>query len=606
MAEASGHPGTSNITSSSEGSSVLNQRLRRIGWIAVVVLGLMQTWASRHFMNPDGVSYLDVADKYLQHDWTWAVNAYWSPLYSWMLAAALFVFRPSAYWEYPMVHLVNFFIYLLCFLCFEFLLSQIVRYLGAREGSDEATALLPAWAWQAIGYVLFLWCSLALITIEVVTPDMLVATSLFLICGLLIRIRLYPDRWSTVVFFGLALGFGYLAKAVMFPIAFIFLAACLFAFGRGRRAELRVLVAAVLFLAVSSPFLLALQRAKGRWTFGDSGRLAYAWLIDGTEAYIHWRGNPPGTGKPAHPTTQIFSQPDAFSFRDPIKTTYPPWYDASYWNEGLKGRFNLKGQLIAIRDGLLAYYAVFINSPIGSAMLVSFLVMQLYARRRVWTWLQSIRFWQLLGPALAALGLYVLIHVETRYIGALVLLIWLALLSSVRLGRDDAALRLRRAVVLGFVLVSMIVILAKQGIPAVQAMRDTIKGDRGAASVYWQVADELSRMGIKPGAEVAVIHTGFGSASFWARLARVRIIAEITSGSDMRPRQDVKQFWYSNNEVKGKVIQAIANTGAQAIIADEMPPGVDHQGWQQVGNTGHYIYFLQQESPAATSSSAGK
>ena len=45
-------------------------------------------------MLPDGVSYLDVVDKYLQQDWAWAINIYWSPLYSWLLAGALYLIRP--------------------------------------------------------------------------------------------------------------------------------------------------------------------------------------------------------------------------------------------------------------------------------------------------------------------------------------------------------------------------------------------------------------------------------------------------------------------------------------------------------------------------------
>ncbi len=568
--------------------SNLNSRLRRIAWILVVVLGLLQAWASRDFMNPDGVSYLDVADKYLQQDWTWAVNAYWSPLYSWILGAALFVLRPSSYWEYPVVHLVNFLIYLVCFVCFEFLLRQIIRYQTERS-EESGDAFLPVWAWQAISYTLFLWCTLVMITIEVVTPDMLVAASVFLLSGLLIRLRLQPEKWLTVVAFGIALGVAYLAKAVMFPMAFVFLFVALFSFGNLRKALPRVVLAGVLFLIVSAPFLLALHRAKGRWTFGDSGGLAYAWLIDGTEAYIHWRGLPPGTGTPTHPTTRIFENPSAYEFKEPIKSTYPPWYDASYWNDGLVGRFNPRGQIVVLAQCLLAYYAVFVNSPVGMALLVTFLVLQFYSRTPVWQWITRIRFWQLLFPAIAALSMYALIHVETRYIGAFVVLVWLSLFSAVRFRSDEGSSRFKNAAVIALVVASMTVILAKQMIPAVSSVPDVFRQE---GSRYWQVADGLSQMGVQPGDQVAFIGSGFGSGSFWGRLAKVQIIAEITAGSDMAVRDDVDEFWHSNNEVKRQVIDAFAKTGAKCIVADKIPPGVDYPGWKEIGNTDHYVYFL--------------
>lgn len=568
----------------------LNRRLRRIAWVLVVVLGLVQAWASRNFMNPDGVSYLDVADKYLQHDWTWAVNAYWSPLYSWLLGAALFVLRPSSYWEYPVVHLVNFLIYLVCFVCFEFLLGQIIRYQTGPSDEGSGEKFLPAWAWQAIGYLLFLWCTLVLITIEVVTPDMLVAASVFLLSGLLIRLRLQPEKWLTVVAFGITLAVAYLAKAVMFPMAFVFLIVALFSFGNIRKAMPRVVLAGVLFLIVSAPFLFALRQAKGRWTFGESGRLAYAWLIDGTEAYIHWRGLPPGTGTPVHPTTRIFENPSAYEFKEPIKSTYPPWYDASYWNEGLVGRFNPRGQIVVLSQCLLAYYAVFINNPVGMALLVTFLVLQFYAKTPLWQWITRIRFWQLLFPAIVALSMYALIHVETRYIGAFIVLVWLALFSSVRFRDDEGSTRLKYAAVIALVVAGMTVVLAKQMVPAVSSLPDVVRQE---GSQYWQVADGLSQMGVKPGDQVAFIGSGFGSGSFWGRLAKVQIIAEITAGSDMAVRDDVEEFWHSSNDVKRQVIDAFSKTGAKCIVADKIPPGVDYPGWKKIGNTEHYVYFLQ-------------
>jgi len=132
----------------------------------------------------------------------------------------------------------------------------------------------------------------------------------FLASGLLIRIRLNPDPWIQFVLLGVVLAFAYLAKAVMFPLAFVFLVAAFFSLGKPRNALPRVLVAAFAFVICNAPFLLALHEVKGRWTFSDTGHLAYAWLVDETEfAFLHWRGKPAGTG-----TLPIL----------PIKSSRPP------------------------------------------------------------------------------------------------------------------------------------------------------------------------------------------------------------------------------------------------------------------------------------------
>src|ERR1700756_3696995 len=64
-------------------------------------LGIIQISIGLFSITLDGVSYLDMADAYLRHDWHTAINGYWNPLYSWLIGLAYLVLRPSGYWEYP-------------------------------------------------------------------------------------------------------------------------------------------------------------------------------------------------------------------------------------------------------------------------------------------------------------------------------------------------------------------------------------------------------------------------------------------------------------------------------------------------------------------------
>jgi hypothetical protein len=74
--------------------------------------GLLQAWAERFSIEPDGVNYLDISYAYLRHDWHSAINAYWSPLYSWLLALVFGLTHTSLYWEATVLHAVNFGIFL--------------------------------------------------------------------------------------------------------------------------------------------------------------------------------------------------------------------------------------------------------------------------------------------------------------------------------------------------------------------------------------------------------------------------------------------------------------------------------------------------------------
>jgi hypothetical protein len=345
-----------------------------------------------------------------------------------------------------------------------------------------------------MGCVLFLWSALFLVTLWTVTPDMCVVALVLLASGLLIKIRLNPDPWSQFVLLGAVLAFAYFAKAVMFPLAFVSLIACAFSVGALRKALPRVLVTAGVFLILSAPFLWALHEVKGRWTFSDTGFLAYAWLVDNADSrFIHWRGKEPRHGTPAHPATQILAKPDAHEFREPMRVTYAPWYDPSYWNEGLVGHFNPRGQLRVLGRAALRYYAVFINSPIGMATLVSFLVLLVYSRKSGLRWLPGPRVWNVLLPTMGAFGLYALVHVESRYLGGFVAVTWLVLFSGIKLRDEAASPRILTSVVVAMVAACLIVIIAKSMVPAYSTLRDLTRGedtrslDTGGSPMGWAV-----------------------------------------------------------------------------------------------------------------------
>ena len=430
-------------------------KLMVIFWSMAVVLGALQAWADRYFMNPDGIAYLDMGDAYLRGDWNMAINAFWRPLYSWLLGLALFLLKPTPYWEFFVVKLVNLAIYLCALGCFHFFLLGLMYQHQRRdsEASESGDLTLPAWAWLALGYTLLIWSSLTLITISTATPDMCVAAFVYLASGLIVRIQTGATSWAMFARLGVVLGLGWLAKAPMLPLTFVFLGVSMLSIGNLRRVLPRVLIALVVFLSIGGPFFLALSHIKARWTFGDTGKLNYAWHVNNVPLYVLWQGENREDGIPKHPTKKIFEVPAIFEFAGPVGGTYPPWYDPSYWYEGVVLHFDLREQLRVLASNVRIYLDV-----LQGGLIVGFLILYLMGRRG-WLCVKDItEQWRLLVPSIAALGMYALVHVELRYIGPFLVLLWMGVAFAVRLPDSPESKRLITRVIIAMLAVMTVAI----------------------------------------------------------------------------------------------------------------------------------------------------
>ena len=80
-----------NPTSPGTGPRLLKRWLR----VLAVMIGFGQFWSGKYVIFADGISYLQIADNYGAGNWQLAVNAYWSPLLSWLIALASRISRQS-------------------------------------------------------------------------------------------------------------------------------------------------------------------------------------------------------------------------------------------------------------------------------------------------------------------------------------------------------------------------------------------------------------------------------------------------------------------------------------------------------------------------------
>jgi hypothetical protein len=560
------------------------RRLEISIWSLAIILGFVHVWANHHYLvNSDAMSYLDIAEAYLRRDWLAAVNTYWSPLYSGLIALALCLVNPSPYWKFAVLHLVNFAIYLFALGCFGFLMREQLRRNRA-ERAEVAYLTLPEWGLMALGYSLFIWSSLFLVTVSFESPDMLVAAFVYLASGILLRIRRRPRRWLPFFLLGLVLGFGYLAKSVMLPLALVFIVAGMLATGSLREGLPRIVVTILLFVVVAAPFVLSLSRSKGRFTTGETGRLNYFWTTNRLPFY-HWQGETPGSGQPLHPTRKIFDDPPAYEFGDPVGGTYPVWYDPTYWHEGGINHFAFKQQVRIVVENAKRYYELFHLWGLQYGLLVGLLTLYLMGLKARTLRKDLIRQWSLILPAMAGIGLYLLVNVQGRYVASFVVLLWLALFSAVRLPEQPQSEKLINSITIILIASMIFTTIASSSRETTLTISQLVAGENVLDHEQWQVAEGLRESGLNPGDRVAFIGDSF--RAFWAHLLGARVTAEI--------RKDrISSFWEADARVKSEVIKAFAGTGAKVMVAERPPHGTDLNGWKKIRSTEYYVYMLDQ------------
>ena len=220
-------------------------------------------------------------------------NAVWSPAV-FNPRAGHFIVKPPMQWEFPTVHIVNFFIYLFALACFEFMWCNV-----RNTDTENELYYLTDPLWWMLGYLLFIWTTLSLIQIWAVTPDMLMAAFVFLAAGLIGQLCRGDDH-RLFLSLGLVLGLGYLSKTFMFSIAPIFLTLAWLVQKQTRTSLFKILLAAGVFILISVPFISLISQTKGKFTIGEAGTVTFLREVM-VIPYPHWQGDPQENIYPAHP-----------------------------------------------------------------------------------------------------------------------------------------------------------------------------------------------------------------------------------------------------------------------------------------------------------------
>ena len=558
----------------------------------LLLLGAIDAWAGRRsYVAGDTVSYMDIASGLAGGDIRYAVNGHFSSLFAWIIGGLLWLLPSDGQKDFAIARGVSFAVFVAALFIFRDFLNRFLDRLYDRsEPAAGEFAPIPRRAFSVIGYSLFAWGCFSLTMVARISPDLAILGMLFAASSCLLAFETGAVSRARFVRFGAVLGVGYLLKAIFFPVSLMFIAAAAFVkpVWAVRR---RLLLTAVTFAVIAAPLATAISLKYHHLTFGDSGRLTYWQFVLENYQTQHWQGEPPGSGTPVHPTRQIMHDPDVFEFATPIVATYAPWYEPTWWNEGIDVHFDLKRQLRAIRVNLGAVAHMMFEDRF-SLMALPILAMLLLRFRSCRVSVVAIRrmapLWLV---ALGAFGIYVPILIETRYVAGSLPYLGILALSAVEF-RDRAAARNFATIA---AVLCVLGIALQCGPRLTRAATLIVETGGDVRDDRWLVAEEFNRIGVSPGTPVAAIDQASKPGEWapavvmdWARLARVRVVSEIPHADD-----PTRQFWYDSPERRTEALQALRDTGALYVVASGVPAGADTTGWTQLADSRFFYRGLR-------------
>jgi hypothetical protein len=536
-------------------------------WTTVIAVGAVRLYWNRFTIGPDGISYLDSAAAFRDGHWTQGITAYWSLLYPAIMAAVFRVTHPTRWQEIPAAHLANFCIFVAGALAFAIFWSSFLK-----ELHGEGRAPL---SWSLIGCGLYAYTAMNVYTLPTVTPDLLVQSFLLVAAAIILKIRPQRPILPPMLVLGAVLGLGYMAKTVVLSLAPVFLLLACLRIGNARRALGGALVAVLALTVVSAPYVYAISRHKGRLTFGDVGGLNYAWFVSWPGMPVScWRGLPAGSGTPLHPPRLIYSSPHVFDFSSAEMGTYPLWFDPAYWNDGLKAPFSLRKQLHRSGIGLLTLLKVTLFDQREVTLCFAFLLLYVWRRRSP---VIGKLLWTLLTMAVVGFGIYLLVLVDQRFLGAFYVFLWAAVLAYAA-----PALREDKRLLRSFAACLLLAVVAANAL----TIRKEYEG-RNRKNPQVAAAEALLAAGIRPGDRVGIIGDGYEAA--WARMAGVRITAQIPDREPGTAVSVTESFWSADEATRAAALEAMRATGIRAVVSLRQPPLADHWQWKRLASSDKFV-----------------
>ncbi len=228
--------------------------------LSYLVLGIVLIPFYRYQLNPDGVTYISIAQKYLRGEYLDAINGHAYPMISWLLVPLLALkINP-----------------LLATKIFNLIVGAIAIiniYLLSRKFalSQKTTVSLLLAAIPAVLSFAYLY----------ITPDMLMSAVILTYILIVTKDR-FAENWTDGIIGGVVGSIGYLTKSFFMPFFIVhFPLMCIIRFfsSRGKQSRLKITVNCVvgigLFVFISGLWASAISTKYGHMTVSSQGPIIF-------------------------------------------------------------------------------------------------------------------------------------------------------------------------------------------------------------------------------------------------------------------------------------------------------------------------------------------
>ena len=537
-------------------------------WLIFICMAAIMAWPARnHHIAVDTVSYLDIGREVSSGDLSELGNSYWSAAYPALIGAGFFLLRPSAAHEVAVLQLVDFAISILALGAF----TLFFRYWSRSNPEFEQASNADKGLFTLFAFAFFFWAALYSIRVTLTTPDMLVTAQVLLVAAMSCRVSRPDASVKYFVVLGALLGLGIYVKAALFPLGFACIALLFLSMARAsniprKRLLANLAVTTGMCIAIATPLVVLMSVQAGRFTAGDTGKLAYLWSVDEFRPNaVGWTGGtPPQFGNPIHPPRLLMDNPTVLEFATPIAGTYPLWHSPGYWYAGAKPVFIVRRQIEAIERSLREYSLIALRwiGIIGGTVLLFVLSMATSKNDHPW----RISFWLVAWP-LVGCAMYALVLTFERYVAAFLLLLWLEVYGSV-------IFRVNRRVAIAVCTAALLIALTPLSLLAAKSVAETVRQFRHPRDEeYVTAAKGLQQLGLQPGDKVAFV--GFAASCYYAQYDRLRVVSQIVNADD---------FWRLNEADAKHVEDRFASIGVKAVITTSRPASNHEAGWSEVGH----------------------
>jgi hypothetical protein len=337
---------------------------------------------------------------------------------------------------------------------------------------------------------------------------------------------------------------------------------------RLRETAGRVAVATGILLVIGSLYFVPLSAKLGHFTLGQSSEYNYLGHIDQIGMYSETLGH--AGGKFENAPRVLLEHPPVYSFDTGQQVTFSLRFEPARWTVGAKPRFYLPSQIAIIKENAEIYKTLVLEL---SGVIAGILLFGFFSPQGFRSLLTN---WPLVVVGAAGLGMYLLVHVEERYVGAFFLLLCLGLISGACL--TSRIPEKTSALIAGVIALSLIVQVA-------WGVRLDYRRYREQPTSAWlPAAAELSGKGVRPGDKVARICDRFADLN-WARQLRVTVMSDVLFDHS-------NEFWSAVPEVQDRALRAMADSGARVVVAHRRDGKTPPPSWSSLGTTGYYYQDL--------------